>query len=128
MAHSQGAQRRRGGPPDPRGFLEMSSSHNRGIAVALLAAILSLVAVSAPRPGPADEVRPLLMEGKKTLYQRVITRPAAQLHHSSPEGPGQPVPPFTIYYVYDHETIGGKDWIEVGPATQPPVAGWIESD
>lgn len=74
----------------------------------------------------AAERAPLLMEGKKTLYQRVISHPGAALH----AGPGKDSPiavqglrPFTALYVYGRD----GDWIEVGTSTTK-ADGWLPAD
>ena len=57
------------------------------ILIAILTA-LTLLAGWTPAADAADRT-PLLMEGKKTLYQRVITHPGASLRgrlHRHPKG------------------------------------------
>lgn len=56
--------------------------------------------------------QPELMEGKKTLFKRVIVRPWAVIYPSAAEGNGKPMPAFSVLYVY------GKtgDYVEVGKA------------
>ena len=51
------------------------------ILIAILTA-LTLLAGWTPAADAADRT-PLLMEGKKTLYQRVITHPGASLDRKS---------------------------------------------
>jgi serine/threonine-protein kinase PpkA len=68
---------------------------------------------------------PLLVEGKTTLYQRVLTRPDAKLH----ESPGgaeldEPVRPFDVYYVFARD----GDWVQVGHAAEGPTQGWLPAD
>lgn len=90
--------------------------------------LLAALAVFAgwTRPSEAAERTPLLMEGKKTLYQRVVSHPGAVLH----AGPGQDASvagpdlrPFTALYVYGRD--GG--WIEVGTSTTK-ADGWLPED
>ena len=54
------------------------------ILIAILTAF-TLLAGWAPTPHAADRT-PLLMEGKKTLYQRVITHPGTSLYAGQGEG------------------------------------------
>ena len=69
----------------------------------------------------AQPARPLLVEGTKTIYQRVLTRPAAQLH-SAPEGAViAAIPAFQPFYVYGSE----GDWTEVGPTDRGGPTGWL---
>ncbi len=74
----------------------------------------------------ADAAVPLLQEGKKTLYQRVISHPGAKLHQLADEK--SPVVKsdlrtFTPLYVYER----GEGWISVGVGTDHPQ-GWIRAD
>ena len=47
--------------------------------------------------------KPLLLPGKTTLYQRVLTRPGAMLVAKPGTTGGQPVPPLSIFYVYGRD-------------------------
>ena len=66
------------------------------LAAVLFAALFGFCA-SAPGADAADRA-PLLMEGKKTLYQRVLSRPGALLRRE-PAGPGAEQPAMTRFYV-----------------------------
>ena len=71
---------------------------------AILALLLLPALAAAQTPAaqtPATPPRhPLLIEGKQSLYQRVIVRPGATLS-AQPDGAGAtPVPGFTVFYVY----------------------------
>ncbi|OEU65242.1 MAG: hypothetical protein BBJ57_05350, partial [Desulfobacterales bacterium PC51MH44] len=77
------------------------------------------------------ERRPLLMEGKKTLFQRVLTRPGALLNRVSQndgntEDVWKKVDPFTIFCVFDRKSFMGRNWVEVGASTSGPTEGWID--
>ncbi len=72
----------------------------------------------------AQAATPLLQLGKKTLYQRIITHPGANVVQS-PENPQtivqNTVKSFTVFYVY-----GRRDgWVQVGPLGGNPL-GWID--
>ena len=71
---------------------------------------------------------PLLMSGKKSLYQRVLTRPEAALY-AAPKAKGsstaQSVPPFSVYYVYARKTFSGVNWVQVGIDKYSGAQGWI---
>lgn len=71
---------------------------------------------------------PLLMEGKKTLYQRVLTHPGAQLR-DTPGASGQPLakapPAFSALYVYERQTVEGEAWMRVGAASSGEPDGWM---
>ncbi|GAB2179648.1 vWA domain-containing protein [Dongia sp. agr-C8] len=89
-------------------------------SLALIFAALLLVA-----PASAADKKPLLMEGKKTLYQRVLAQPDAKLFSKPGAADGKPVPAMSIYYVYARQDVGGAPWLEVGPAADGKTLGWI---
>jgi serine/threonine-protein kinase PpkA len=73
----------------------------------------------------AADRQPLLQEGKKTLFQRVITHPGAQLYAGAEDGAqvvAGDVKTFTVMYVYGKQ--GNR--LEVGVATNA-AAGWIDA-
>lgn len=83
------------------------------------------VALTIALPEAAAQSRePLKMAGKQTLYQRVLTRPGAELS-DAPEQSGEVQDTFSRYYVYDSVEQGGVTWLEVGPDSKGSVSGWI---
>ncbi len=91
--------------------------------------LATLSLLTAFQMAVASENHPLLIDGKRTLYQRVLTRPGAVLVANPAEGmEGRAVTPFSVFYVYDRKYFGGLDWVEVGPRDQGPEVGWIEAD
>nr|VFK47964.1 MAG: serine/threonine-protein kinase PpkA [Candidatus Kentron sp. TC]VFK50489.1 MAG: serine/threonine-protein kinase PpkA [Candidatus Kentron sp. TC]VFK63452.1 MAG: serine/threonine-protein kinase PpkA [Candidatus Kentron sp. TC] len=75
---------------------------------------------------PADIRKPLLMEGKRSLYQRVIAKPGANIY-SQPSAldDGEPITPFTVYYVYSRHIASGVQWVEVGINAHGNMQGWV---
>ncbi|MFH2057394.1 MAG: vWA domain-containing protein [Pseudomonadota bacterium] len=74
--------------------------------------------------------KPLLIPGKKTLYQRVITNPNAKMYKTAGDKSsviGDVVDTFTAYYVYDRQTTSDGEWVLVGSSTNDSVLGWMES-
>jgi hypothetical protein len=65
---------------------------------------------------------PLLIEGKKTLYQRVLTRPGAALSPKPGAPAGKPIDPFTSFYVYEHTKDG---WLLVGAGADGKTQGYL---
>ena len=68
-----------------------------------------------PGPGPYQPghccARSLLLqEGKKTLYQRVLTTPGCALHEAPGGKPGAVQPTFSRFYVYAGKDEAGKSW------------------
>jgi hypothetical protein len=90
----------------------------------LLAVLLLLPALAFAQVAPRT---PLLIEGKQSLFQRVIARPGATLS-PRPDGQGaHPVPGFTVYYVYARPPGGGDAArIEVGRTADGRPEGWLE--
>ena len=81
-------------------------------------------------PVLAQPRTPLLIEGKTTLYQRVLTRPGVKIA----EGVGAPgtiaVQPFTPLYVYERMPVdgGGPTYLEVGADSKGRVLGFLKED
>lgn len=76
----------------------------------------------------AETKAPLLLDGKKTLYQRVLTKPGAQLVPQPGETAGTAIPALSQYYVYERRTIAGREWLAVGATNRGKVDGWVGAD
>jgi serine/threonine-protein kinase PpkA len=86
----------------------------------LLLICLSLMALAVQA-----QQRPLLMEGKKTLYQRVLSIPDARLYQTPDEqSASQPAVPFSVFYVYARD----KGWLKLGYDSYGRIAGWMPED
>lgn len=72
--------------------------------------------------------QPLLIEGKKTLFQRVLAKPGAAMVSSPVDMEAKPVAPFSVYYVYARETMDGKNWVEVGSDRHGTIVGWLPKE
>ncbi len=59
-----------------------------------------------------------------SLFQRVITRPGAVLAAGPAPERTQPIPGFTVYYVYRRKG-GDSGWLEVGSAADGRTQGWV---
>ncbi|MDO8607610.1 MAG: vWA domain-containing protein [Phaeospirillum sp.] len=79
-------------------------------------------------PAAAAEPAPLLMEGKKSLYQRVLTRPGAILVAQPGATEGKAQAPFTIFYVFERKVVDGASWLRVATASRGNGDGWIRAD
>jgi len=84
-----------------------------------------LVGVFLIAPGVQAQSKPLLQEGKKSLYQRVLTTPDCTLHQQIGDAQAEPLPAFSRYYIYDRTDSNGQSWVHVGPDTKGNVAGWL---
>ncbi|MBC3243254.1 protein kinase [Pseudomonas lurida] len=69
--------------------------------------------------------RPLLMAGKKTLFQRVLSKPGARLSADAGSASGKALPAFSVLYVYQRKDIDGSPWVRVGAATDGRSDGWL---
>ena len=98
-----------------RSFLSVPS-------LAVAAALLALAGTAA-----AQVERPLTVEGKRALYQRVIAIPGARVVDTAgaPLRQAQPVAPFTVYYVYERVSVEGREWLRVGLDSTGDVEGWM---
>ncbi len=79
--------------------------------------LLSLITFNA-----LAQPRPLLMEGKKTLFQRVLSVPDARLY-SAPktDAESKPAVPFSVFYVYARD----NGWLQLGYDSYGRMAGWM---
>ena len=89
----------------------------------------------AAATGPIDRVaaqpaRPLLLEGKQALYQRVIAVPGATIVDAAgaESDRARPVTPFTVFYVYARQEVGGRPWLEVGRDSDGKTEGWLPAE
>ena len=91
----------------------------------LIAIILVLMTgnVVAEQKG---RLSPLLIPGKQSLYQRVLAIPQAKLYPSAKKkGSGKDVVPFTAFYVYKRQKVGGREWLRVGTDRHGEIKGWV---
>jgi serine/threonine-protein kinase PpkA len=78
-----------------------------------------------PILGIADE--PLLMPNKKTLYQRVLTRPGALIATSPGSADGKATPALSRLYVYERRQLDGKEWLRVDGSNHAKAEGWLDA-
>ena len=73
--------------------------------------------------------QPLLMEGRATLFQRVILRLGARLaERPDANAPSQPTPGFGVFYVYARQGSGADAWLEIGAAQDGRTQGWVPAE
>ncbi|RBH36578.1 serine/threonine protein kinase, partial [Pseudomonas sp. MWU13-2860] len=72
--------------------------------------------------------RPLLMPGKKTLFQRVLSKPGASFSSAPGATPDKPVPAFSVLYVYQRKNLDGRSWLRLGAASDGRSAGWLRAE
>ncbi len=71
------------------------------------------------------DTRPLLQDGKETLYQRILTTPGCHLAQEAGSADGDLQPTFSRFYVYQRSEENGENWLEVGPDSYGSVIGWL---
>jgi serine/threonine-protein kinase PpkA len=105
-------------------------------AVRARRAALSLLAVCAVIAGSlftashamAQAQRPLTLEGKETLYQRVIAVPGAGIAETAGGRVSQAITPFTVFYVYERRQVDGREWLRVGLDSRGDQRGWLADE
>jgi len=79
----------------------MMAKHALRFALPLCGLLLSAPALAA------EANKPLLQEGKKTLFQRVLTTPGCKLSSTAGDNKGALQPAFSSFYVYQKANIKG---------------------
>lgn len=75
--------------------------------------------------GPSlGQDRPLTVEGKTSVFQRVLTRPDARLHDAPTSEESDPLPPLKPLYVYERQ----DEWLRVGTSFSQGTRGWVASE
>ncbi len=70
--------------------------------------------------------KPLLLPGKKSLYQRVLTRPGALLFKKLQQNSeSSNVESFSVFYVYQRVQKKSGEWLLVGSDSHGKTKGWI---
>ena len=89
-----------------------------------------LIGLCAIGTAVAQSTRPLPLEGKRALYQRVIAVPGAGLVDEAGASMrlARPVTPFTVLYVYAREVIDGREWLQVGLDSIGEIRGWLPAE
>jgi serine/threonine-protein kinase PpkA len=92
----------------------------------LLALIITLVPLAGMTADPTASIdRPLLIAGKHSLYQRVLSVPGARIASKPGEQTEAELVPFTALYVYARQEQDGREWLEVGADRHGKRMGWL---
>jgi serine/threonine-protein kinase PpkA len=97
---------------------------------AALVLVLGLFCIGPVAEASAQQParQPLLMEGRSTLFQRVILRPGARLaERPDANAPAQPTPGFGVFYIYARQGSGADAWLEIGAAQDGHGTGFQQS-
>jgi hypothetical protein len=95
----------------------------KNILLALVICLVPLPGLAAGPTGGGD--RPLLIPGKHSLYQRVLSAPGARIAREPGGQADAKLVPFTALYVYSRTQQGGREWVEVGMDRYGGRAGWL---
>lgn len=95
------------------------------MSTVLKRAWLGILTMAWVCPAVAPGAEPLLMPGKKTLYQRVLSWPDARLAGRPGEAGDKPLPPLSRLYVYERKTVGAEEWLSVGGTSRGKTDGWL---
>ena len=101
----------------------------QSMAIYLATFLLAFLALTWSEAGAAQQCKPLLIPGKKTLFQRVISHPGTNLFAFA--GDSAPVlqrkiKPFTVFYVYERTSVDGTPWLLVGLSSNCKMSGWLK--
>lgn len=78
---------------------------------------------------PLAAAEPLLIPGKRTLYQRVLTRPDTPLVAEAGDTEAiETFPPFEVFYVFERKDLGGAEYLRVGRSLEGGAEGWIADE
>ena len=113
--------------------MAITYTYKRIVFFALLASVffagIGSVCGQAFAAEAAPAKTPLLMEGKKTLYQRVISHPGAvKYSEAAISAKGAALKPFTVLYVYSRKQEGDKQWVEVSPSSNGTDIFWLPEE
>ena len=98
-----------------------------GMKKDLLMAVMAatLIFLLLPTASVAAAQRPLLMENKQSLFQRMLAKPGATLYTRAGGEQSAKSVPFTVYYIYARQQLKGQGWVQVGVDSHGSVKGWI---
>ena len=91
----------------------------RGLTAVRMVGLLGLGLISTGQASAQD--KPMLMEGKDTLFQRVLVRDATSRFDAPNGAAGTAVAPLTSLYVYARD----EDWVQVGPDDTGSSLFWV---
>ncbi len=85
-----------------------------------------LLLILAGTAAAAEQTQhPLLMQGKQSLFQRVLAKPGTRISSQPGAPPVRAVTPFSVFYVYAREKAGDADWLQVGLNSHGSIQGWL---
>lgn len=104
---------------------------SRIVGIAVVVGLIGLShasTVEANQVPATSAVTPLLLKGKTSLYQRVLSRPKATLVSepgAQADQDAEELGAFSVFYVYERRTVDGQEWLKLGTDTRGGIAGWM---
>lgn len=77
---------------------------------------------------PALAETPLLMPGKQTLFQRVITRDEAPRRAQPAAGASRTIEALVPLYVFERRLVDGLEWVRVSASDKDGTDFWLSAD
>jgi serine/threonine-protein kinase PpkA len=107
----------------------LAERRQRGRVAGAVVLVAAMALALWPGAGRGEERKALLMPGKSSLYQRILTRPGALLHESpGAAGEGVALPPLSVFFVFERRQLGAQQWLEIGSSPVGNPYGWILGD
>jgi serine/threonine-protein kinase PpkA len=107
----------------------LAERRQRGQVAGAVVLVAAMALALWPGAGRGEERKALLMPGKSSLYQRILTRPGALLHESpGAAGEGVALPPLSVFFVFERRQLGAQQWLEIGSSPVGNPYGWILGD
>jgi len=109
----------------------MHGTFRSGRLIILMTVTVSWLILMFVEIAASQQCKPLLIPGKRTLFQRVVTHPGASLYAASGDSETKlqdRVKPFTVYYVYERASRNETNWLMVGSSSNCKIVGWVKEN
>ena len=106
-----------------------TKSMSRAALIVILMAYFICLGLARQDIYAAQQNKPLLISGKRTLYQKVITHPGTKLYALAGDSAKvieKWIKPFTVFYVYQRVSVNDEPWLKVGLSSTEGAVGWIK--
>lgn len=92
-----------------------------------LSKVIFVVCFTTALFGAATAEPNRIYENVEGLFERVAVNPGGKLY-DAPNGSVTSAPDaFSVYYVFDQKSVGGDDWLHVGPSAAQSATGWMNA-
>jgi serine/threonine-protein kinase PpkA len=100
------------------------------IHILIMFIVMPALGVFSVQPLLQAQCKPMLIPGKTTLFQRVVSHPGAYLHRSASASERLDdgmLDSFSVLYVYERKMVGNDEWLKVGFSSNCETVGWIDA-